>query len=155
MSGTTSGAIYRAQMDGSGFATLFAGLGEPTGITFRDSLTWADRLQNKILMGSWDGEGPIDTVQLQSSARPSGMTAFDTVFNVFWGNQGSRTLQSVSPLGLQLETLYAGTAAIGPLTTVEPLGRYEAGARNDSNPCEGQGCSHLCVLKGGQSFRCL
>ena len=67
------------------------------------------------------------------------------------GDSDQDTLLRSSITGHEVVKVLNGTGKINLLTL-----DYSAGVSETlSNPCEGQGCSHISVLSGSDSFRCL
>ena len=93
-------------------------------------------------------------VQLED---PLGLIKLSDV--IFWGDWTNRRLirSTITTGGGDVAIIYNGTSGISDLTLVQPLPSSDLNNFPNaivSNPCEGQGCSHICVLVAN-SFRCL
>ena len=91
-------------------------------------------------------------MQLGSSAYPLGLAKLNET--IYWGDWDSFELQSSTITGENGTTLYTGTHRIQHLTLIPSSDLNEFRNGNPRNPCEGQGCSHICALNA-QSFTCL
>ena len=151
--------IYRANMDASDLTALVTGnssvAAEVIADPDSDRLYWTNYRNDRIVSSFRNGTGVEILVQLKTYARPAGLAKLGDL--IYWGNVvDSKTLQSIGINGEDVVTLYNGTSGIGHLTLI-PLQNSRNvmwDLENGGNSCEGQGCSHICILQA-KSFRCL
>ena len=149
----------RAQMDGREVVQVLSGLDHPVGITIDvdDSrLLWSEYGAHKICFSALNGteihvlaSRETDTHNGGPAVRyPWGIALHNDY--VYWGNFHDSTLQRCSKWGgSEVETLLRGQGHVQQLTTTKwnfP--------RTRPNDCEGQICSHICVLTRS-SHRCV
>ena len=152
---STLHGIYSAKMDGSDPKEVF-GAFSPRGISIdfdSDRLYWAGHDDNTIWSCLRNGSDYGIVASLLSVAHPVGLVTVNQ--SIYWANLGTWNLQRSSVTGGDVVTVYTGqNQPIQHLAVVTTSQDQVAAANVVNNPCEGQGCSHICVLKAG-SFRCL
>ena len=142
-------------MDGSSYTEIDTGY-TATGITLGpdgDRLYWADYSRYRIMSSFRTSTGPQAIVQLDYSTRPWGIATVSG--SLYWGNIARSTLQRSLITGEEIVTIYSGTDGTFHLINVPSQDLNESKNENVSNPCDGHRCSHICVLKGKESCRCL
>ena len=141
-------------MDGSGGHIMLSNLNSPIGITIdyqTARLYWTSYAGSMIESSGLDGEDRMTIVTLNRGTGPYGIDILDGI--LYWATLDSGEVQSCT-----------GTDACNPTTV------YEAGTflrdiaimsashqpvlERQINDCDGQGCSHNCVLTSN-SFRCI
>ena len=145
--------VYRADMDGSNFTQLVAGSYD-IGIAIdpdSDRLYWTNYYDREILSSYRNGSG-VETVVLLHGGAPWGLAKLNET--LCWGDVYGNALQCSSVTGEDVVTVYKGTSTVRHLTVVPSPTLNDLRNKNVGNPCEGQGCSHICV-RTAKSSRCL
>ena len=148
-----SGSIWRSELDGRNPVTLVTGLRNPYGIAIDFSsqrLYWTESYANTIQSSDLRGQGVQTVFQVSDGLDryPWGVGVVGD--RIYWGTQGSYTLQSGSKSGGQIVTHYNGTNYLSNLAVVPSPDL----PRNRTNHCEGHNCRKVCVLTATSS-RCL
>jgi DNA-binding beta-propeller fold protein YncE len=108
----TEGAIFRAELDGSGLTPLISGLSGPQGLTvdpIRAHLYWADSTDLNIKRANLDGSG-VTTVVDGMLFVPKGL-AIDVVNEkLYWTDPAFNTIGRSDLDGQNVETMLSGLA---------------------------------------------
>ena len=138
-------------MNGFSPTTLVTGLKRPWDITidFKTStLFWADYSAHKIESSNLEEGDRRTIVNLSSGAYPTGIAIVNG--RVYWGESGTKKLQSSTFDGKDVITLHTDANYIRGVTVVPDLNRPQ----NRTNHCAENNCSKACVLTATSS-RCL
>ncbi|MGB5619636.1 MAG: DUF4347 domain-containing protein, partial [Desulfobacterales bacterium] len=87
----TSGAIWRAKLDGSGAATVLTGLASPMGIAVDPSgekIYWFDTAANELWRADFDGSNAAALITAGIST-PKALAIDATGGKIYWTNNGS------------------------------------------------------------------
>ena len=149
--GDGSGAIVRAEMDGSHPKTLFTGLRNPRGITIdfeSRHLYWSSAGDDTIQMSNLDGSNRQTVLQLPQGSWPQGVAL--TANRIFWSAHYLKKLQCSMKGQRAITTVYTGSTEIKHMATVPVINL----PTNRNNSCPSRGCSGVCVLTA-LSSRCM
>ena len=119
-----------------------------------DRLYWTDQGSWRIASSRRDGTGIETIVELESSVSAWGLAKLGNV--IYWTDLYGDSLRSSMITGEDVATLHNGIGHRVKHLTLVPANTLSAFENvSNSNPCEGQGCSHICVLKAKSAFSCL
>ena len=112
-----------AQMDGGNAVEIVSGLSHPIGIAIdfdSQRLFWVDYNANNVQLSNMDATDVQLLVQLSSLPKTGPWGIAITEDRLFWGNEGSKTLQRSDKAGQDIVTLYNGTQWIHQLVVAIP-----------------------------------
>ena len=147
--------IFRAYMDGTNFMAIVTGFYAAKKVILDDD---SDRLywttSSSIASSFMNGTGIEYVVYVGFDTEPYGLAKLGDM--LYWSDRDAGKLQRSTITGEDVVTLYNNTnTRIQHLALIPSQDSPDEFRRvNVSNPCKGQGCSHICVLRG-KSFRCL
>ena len=146
-------SIAKANMDGSNATQIIVGLTNPFSIVVdseTERIYWADENANVIETSDLEGGDRRILAGFLDNPRPVGLAIYRNLLCI--GNWKANSVQSVDKYtGGNLTTLYSTDGRVRQLAITDPSANHFI---SGINPCEGNGCSHLCVPTG-DSYRCL
>ena len=152
-----NGGLYRAHMDGTNFTSIVTDYGRIVGIAVdpnSDRIYWSSYGNFQIASSLRDGSGVQTVVQLPTGAYTWCLAKLNDL--IYWGDVSRGTLQSSTITGADVTTLSSETRYIQRLILVPSSQEQNElwNLKTVSNPCEDQGCSHICALKA-ESYSCM
>ena len=140
---TLGSGILKAEMDGTKPSVIINDQCNPAGLTvdwISLQLYWACLNPSEIESATLGGQNHRTVQSLQSSSNPHGIVTYNDY--IYWGNYGSKSLQSRAKNGSSIRTHYVGSESINHMVVVPP---YQKPAAGRVNPCKGATCD-FCVL---------
>ncbi|KAL2087738.1 hypothetical protein ACEWY4_016566 [Coilia grayii] len=143
--------IERSGMDGSDRRVVVSrSLSWPVSVTIdllEERLYWTDERLKCIGSASLTGEN-IKLLQLPETPSPFSVAVFNGM--VYWSDTKRRTIQGAHKVtGKNRKVILKRPSQPFGLKTIHPLMQSVT-----SDPCEGQHCSHLCLLAPGPQAVC-